>query len=92
MNHSNGNIISSKSYTYINTISKLLLVNSKGDAVYVLIDDPTTASILFKFNPYNLNSPISADSAQLFTGVPFGMVFGSTENEIIILADDKIIY
>jgi hypothetical protein len=85
MNPMNGNIISSKSYSSINTYSKLLLSNSLGDAVYILINNPASASILFKFNPSNLNSPISADSAQLFTGISFGMVFGSIENEILIL-------
>jgi hypothetical protein len=92
MNPMNGNIISSKSYTYSHTQSKFVLANSLGDAAFVLIYDPNSASILFKFNPSNSSSPISADSAQLFTGVPFGMVFGSTENEIIVLADDKLIF
>ncbi len=55
-------------------------MNSLGDTAYILFYQNYPYSGLFRYNPSDLASPLNAVWAKNFTGYPYGMVFGSTEN------------
>jgi hypothetical protein len=68
--------------------TKFLLINSIGDATYLL--DYATSPNLFKFDPSAAS--ISGNLINSMTGIPYGMVFGSTENQILFLVGDFLFY
>jgi hypothetical protein len=80
MNSADGNIISSKRYVNMNNrlhkLTKALLINSIGNAAYVLNNGPTSGYQILRYNP-SITATQNAVWAYKFTGNPWGIVFGS---------------
>lgn len=78
-----GAFISKKSYANLNSrlhkLTKALLINSAGNAAYVLNNGPTTAYQIFRYDPSVTGTQI-ANWAYKYSGNPWALVFGNSEN------------
>ena len=80
MNSNNGGIITSNSYgkeadTKLHKLTKAVLINSNGNAAYIISNGPTTGSgyQIFRYNSSQVTAQNAAWAYQ-FTGNPWGIV------------------
>ena len=84
LNPSNGTVISGKKFDaaqlgeYSQLIMRSLLVNSQGNAAYALVYRVGKQPVILRTNPKIFSN--TTDWALNFTGEPWGVVFGKTED------------
>ena len=80
MNSNDGTIITSNSYVKMGTrfhiLTKAALINSNGNAAYIISNGPSSGYQIFRFNPITTAAQ-NASWAYKYTGDPWGIVFGS---------------
>ncbi len=67
----------------------MLLVNSLGNAAYVLNDGGSFSSIIFRFNP-SLSTSSASDWSRAYSETPWEIKFGSNENQILTLTGNYL--